>query len=83
MRACAPAATSSAERVHRVHHVLCCARLAEHVRSSASATKATVAFRVEQFDCVHILGLSLNSLNSLKLTDFFFVIYQYRVTEVT
>ena len=46
MRARAPVAASSAHRVHRVLHAPCLARLADLVRSSATAAITETTFRV-------------------------------------
>ena len=52
MRARAPVAASSAHRVHRVLHAPCLARLADLVRSSATAAITETTFRVALGDYI-------------------------------
>ena len=52
MRARAPVAALSAHRVHRVLHAPCLARLADLVRSSATAAITETTFRVALGDCI-------------------------------
>ena len=52
MRARAPVAALSAHRVHRVLHAPCSARLAELVRSSATAAITETTFGVALGDCI-------------------------------